>query len=104
MVIWEEDTPAVIEPLAGFALDLGVVDQILSTTTADASRPVRPVLVIILAKSKLGALALPILRLGGLGSEESVQPRQIESVGDVLRMADYKLEFVEFAHVVLDSR
>lgn len=72
MIIREEDTPAVVEPLAGLALDLGVIDQVLRTPTADASSPVRPILVIILSESKLRAFALPVLGLSRLGSKKSV--------------------------------
>lgn len=72
MVIRKEDTSTVIEPLAGFALDLGVVDQVLRAAATDASGPIRPVLIIILAESKLGTLALPILGWNRLSGEESV--------------------------------
>ena len=84
MIVGEEHTPTVVEPLARFALDLGVVDQVLCTTTADASSSVCPVLVVILAESKLGALALPVLGLSGLGGKESVQPREVKPVRNVL--------------------
>ena len=72
VVVRKEDTPAVIEPLAGFALDLWVVYQVLRTAAADASGPIRPVLVIILSKSKIGTLALPTLGWNGLSGEEPV--------------------------------
>jgi len=104
VIVREEDTPAVIEPLAGFALDLGVVDQVLRATTTDTPGPVCPVLVIVLAEGKLWALALPVLGLSGLSSKESMQPRKVKPVRDVLRMADDELEFVEFAHIVFDPR
>lgn len=72
MVVREEDTPAVVEPLTRFTLDFRIVDQVFRTTAADAPGPVCPILVVILAESKLGAFALPILQWSGLGGEESV--------------------------------
>ena len=103
MIVREEDTPTMIEPLAGFALDLGIVYQVLRATTTDASGPLRPVLVVILAESELGTLALPILGWSGLSGKESMQPREVKSV-DTLRMTNDGLEGMKFAHVVLDSR
>ena len=104
VAIREEDISAVIQPLAGFALDLGVFDQVLRAATTDASGPVRPALAITLAESKLGTLAFPVLGLRRLSGKKPVQPRKIEPVRDILRMANDELEFVEFAHVVLDSQ
>ena len=83
VIVREEDTPAVIKSLARFALDLGVVNQVLRATAADAPRPVRPVLVIILAESKLRTLALPILGLSRLSCEKSVQTRKVKPVRNV---------------------
>jgi hypothetical protein len=103
MIVREKDTSAVVEPLAGFTLDLGVVDQVLCATATDASGPVRPVLVIVLAEGKLGTLALPVLGWNGLSGKESVQPRKVKPVRDVLGVTNDKLEGVEFAHIVLDS-
>lgn len=102
MIVREEYTSAVIEPLAGLALDLGVIDQVLRATATDAPCPVRPVLVIILAESKLWTLALPVLGLSGLSSKESVQPRKVKPIRDVLRVTNDELELVEFAHIVFD--
>lgn len=76
----EEDASTMIKSLAGFALDLGVVDQVLRATATDAPCSVCPVLVVILAESKLGTLALPILGLSGLSSKKSVQTRKVEPV------------------------
>jgi hypothetical protein len=84
VIVREEHTPTVVEPLARLALDLGIIDQILGATATNASGPVRPVLVVILAESKLGALALSILALSRLGGKESVQPCEVKPVRDVL--------------------
>lgn len=104
MIAREENTPAVVKPLAGFTLDLGIVDQVFRATTTDASGPVCPIFIVILAEGQFGSLALSILGLSGLGGEEPVQPCEIESIRDILRVPNHKLEFVELAHIVFDSR